>query len=80
MQQLDPQVEVIFQHETVSAVIDYAAGVLRIFSEPEPHPEDWRLAQQLAARVAGGGWDCYDDGGVDVFDIKIIASIKDIAA
>jgi hypothetical protein len=80
LRELDPQAELVFPHDTVSALIDWELGVLRIFAEPEPDPEDWRQAQQLAGRVAGGGWDCYSDAGVDVFDVRIVANALDAVA
>jgi hypothetical protein len=77
---LDPQVSVEFPHGTVSAIIDYELGVMRIFSEPEPHWEDWAEAKIMAASIAGGGWDCFDDGGVDVFDVRIVPDVRGMVA
>jgi len=72
--------EVSFPHGTVSALIDRTRGLIRIFSEPSPHPEDWEAAKQLAATVAGGGWDCYGGQGVDIFDIRIVDQVMDVVA
>lgn len=80
MRDLNPQADIVFPHGTVSALIDYDLGVLRIFSEAEPHPEDWQQAQQLAAKVAGGGWDFLADQEVDVFDIRIVPNVLDVVA
>jgi len=77
---MNPQAEVTFPNGTVSALIDYDLGVLRIFSEPEPDPEDWQQAAELAASVAGGGWDCLEDGIIDVFDIRIVPQVKGLVA
>jgi hypothetical protein len=77
---LDPQVSIEFQHGTVSALIDYELGVLRIFSEPEPHEDDWAQARLMAASIAGGGWTFLTDEGVDVFDIKIVADPASMVA
>lgn len=80
MLNMNPQAEVTFPNGTVSALIDYDLGVLRIFREPEPDPADWQQALELAASIAGGGWDCLDDGGIDVFDIKIVQQVKGLVA
>lgn len=77
---VQPVTEVILPHGTVSLTIDYDQGVLRIFADAEPHPRDWDGALMLADLLAGGGWDCLEDGpGVDVYEVRILSASSELA-
>ena len=70
--ELNPDQAIDFPNGTCSGVVDHKLGILRIFAEPEPDPEDWKLVQEYAARVAGGTWTCYAGPCIDIFDIRVV--------
>lgn len=57
-------------HGTVTIHADAPSGVMRVFSEPEPHPADWREAREwIMAHSDGTLFDSYTEGSLDVFEV-----------
>jgi len=57
-------------HGTVSIHADGASRLIRVFSEPEPHPADWREARKwIMAHSDGTLFDSYPEGSLDVFEV-----------
>lgn len=69
----DEQGMIVLPGGTVTMTIDQDAGVLRIYSEPEPDPADWQLAMAYVGQVVVRG-SCpsgeVHDGCVDVFTVS----------
>lgn len=57
-------------HGTVSIHADGASGLMRVWSEPEPHPVDWREAREWIMEHSDGTlFDSYAEGSLDVFEV-----------
>lgn len=63
---------------TVSIELDHDRGVLRIYREANPHPEDWAVAQSIACLIAKGGWDFYLDEGTEICEVRLSRSYYEV--
>ena len=70
---LEPQSELSTPNQTVTIVIDQAQGVMDIFTEHDPHPEDWEITCELIRWLCSPGSVGEPDylKGVDTFRIKL---------
>lgn len=62
---------------TVSMHLDGKHQVLRVFSEADPHPEDWEIACTTISRCMGGLQAEYWDGDVLVFVVSIVPEVAE---
>ena len=62
------------KHGTVALFVDYTDNTLVVYSDMEPHPDDWKMAEQVIDVCTGSEglrcWEEYEEG-VDVFVMEL---------
>lgn len=62
---------------TVSMHVDGKHQALRVFSEEQPHPEDWEIACKYIGRSMGGLREEYHDEDIIVFVVNIVPEVME---
>jgi len=65
--------EVATPHGTITIVIDRKRGVMEIFAEHDPHPDDWDVAASMIMELCGPGTADEPDylRGIDTWQVKL---------